>query len=335
MALLHGVAPYDIGRLVWKHVLSTPYGLSQILFRATPLIFTGLAVAIAFQTGLFNIGAEGQAVVGSLALATVGCTFSGLPALLLWPLVLGAGLFMGGFWGWIPGWLKARWGTHEVINTIMLNFIALALSNYVISHHLAMPESVRTADVAPSLWLPRLSGLWPATQGSPVNLSFVIAVFLAIAIHFFLKSTRAGFALRAAGRGPRAALWAGVKVNRAIILSMALSGAMASLVGLNTVLGYKHYYEDGMTGGVGFIGIGVALLARNNPIAIIPSALFFGFLSFTGLAINHLVPKEAVDVLTGAILILAILAEAWRRKRNRAVRAFTKRSGETGGGGDK
>ncbi|MBD3335440.1 MAG: ABC transporter permease, partial [Candidatus Eisenbacteria bacterium] len=117
MAWFHGASPGRVGRLVWDAVLSTPYGWSQILFRATPLIFTGLAVALAFHAGLFNIGAEGQAVVGSLTLAWVGSAAAGLPGIALWPLALAAGVGAGAAWGWFPGWLKARWGTHEVINT--------------------------------------------------------------------------------------------------------------------------------------------------------------------------------------------------------------------------
>lgn len=313
MALAYGASPGDLARQIWKGVLSTPYGWCQVLFRATPLIFTGLALALSFQARLFNIGAEGQAVVGSLALAWVGWAGSGLSPFLLWPLAVAAALLAGGLWGWIPGWLKARWGTHEVINTIMLNFIALALSNYIISRHLALPESVRTPDIAGSLWLPRLSEVWPAAQGSPANMSLFIAILLAVAAHLFLKSTRPGFILRATGRSPRAAAWAGVEIRSTLAWTMALSGALSALVGFNAVLGYKHYYESGMTGGVGFVGIGVALLARNSPLAVIPAAIFFGFLSYTGLVINNIVPQEAVEVLTGAILILVILSEAWRQ----------------------
>jgi simple sugar transport system permease protein len=209
----------------------------------------------------------------------------------------------------------------------MLNFVALALSNYVVSRHLALPESVRTPDIATPLWLPRLSSIWPAAQGSPANVSLFLAVLLAVAVHVFLKSTRLGFVLRATGRAPRAAEWSGISVRRTLAWTLALSGALAALVSLNGILGYKHYYESGMTGGVGFIGIGVALLARNSPLGVIPAAIFFGFLSYTGLVINNLVPKEAVEVLTGAILILVILAEAWRHRR------WTRRTDESRGAG--
>ena len=312
--MAHGASPGAMGRRVWEEVLSSPYGLSQVVFRATPLLLTGLAVATAFQAGLFNIGAEGQAVVGSLALGWVGWAAGGLPALALWPLALGAAVVAGGIWGGIPGWLKARFGTHEVINTIMLNFIAMAASNYLLSRHLALPESMRTPDVARALWLPRLSRFWTGSEGSPANVSFFIAIVLAVGLHFFLRRTRYGFLIRVCGRGPRAAAWAGVDVRRTLVFAMVASGALAALSGLNGVLGYKHCYEAGMTGGVGYLGIGVALLARNEPLHAIPSALLFGFLSYTGLAISGLVPKEAVDVLTGAVLLFVILADRWRRR---------------------
>jgi simple sugar transport system permease protein len=236
---------------------------------------------------------------------------------LLWPAAVGAGLAAGALWGLIPGWLKARWGAHEVINTIMLNFLAAALSNYLLSRHLALPESVRMPEVATSLQLPRLATFLPALAGSPVNLSLAAAVIAAVLGHVLLHRTRPGFAIRCAGAGPRAARWAGLRVPRILVWTMAGSGALAALVGWNGVLGYKHYYEGGMTGGVGYLGIAVALMARNEPLAVLASALFFGFLSYAGLVLHDLVPKEAVDVLTGAVLLFVVTVESWRMRRPR------------------
>lgn len=156
VALALGVSPGALGEKLVSGIVLSPYGWGQVLYKATFLVFTGLAVAIAFSAGLFNIGAEGQAVVGSLACALVGIAGAGLPGVLLLPLALAAACAGGALWGWVPGYLKARFGTHEVIQTIMLNFIALALSNFLVTRYLGLPETVRTAEVGSGAWLPRL-----------------------------------------------------------------------------------------------------------------------------------------------------------------------------------
>jgi ABC-type uncharacterized transport system permease subunit len=287
-----------------------PYAWGQVLFRATFLTFTGLAVALAFQAGLFNIGAEGQAVAGSLACALVGAALAPLPGAILLPLSIGAAFAGGAVWGLVPGWLKARFGTHEVIQTIMLNFIALAGSNFLMTRYLALPETVRTREVGAVL--PRLDVLLPALRGSAVNASLGFALAAVLLAHAFLHHTAAGFKLRAVGRGLVQARTAGIEPGRRIVTAFVLAGGAAGLVGTNFVLGYKHYYEDGFTGGIGFLGIAVALVARNEPLAVFPAALLFGFLSEAGLIVNTLLPREMVDVLTGAILLVFIVAERVR-----------------------
>jgi general nucleoside transport system permease protein len=296
-----------------------PYSWGQVLFRATFLTFTGLAVAMAFQAGLFNIGAEGQAVVGSLACAVVGAGLAPLPPVILLPLAVAAAFAGGAAWGLLPGWLKARFGTHEVINTIMLNFIALAGSNFLMTRYLALPETVRTAEVGAAL--PRLDSLWPALRGSAVNASLLLALVAVLLAHAFLHHTAAGFKLRAVGRGLVQARTAGIEPGPRIVAAFALAGGAAGLVGTNFVLGYKHYYEDGFTGGIGFLGIAVALVARNEPLAVFPAALLFGLLSEGGLVVNTLLPREMVDVLTGAILLAFIVAERVRLRALRGVAA--------------
>jgi simple sugar transport system permease protein len=285
-----------------------------VLYKATFLIFTGLAVALAFAGGLFNIGAEGQAVVGSLACALVGIAGAGLPGVVLLPLAIVGGILGGGLWGLIPGALKARWGTHEVINTIMLNFIALALSNFLIARVLGLPETVRTAEIGAGAVLPRLDGLLPGMRGAAVNLSLLLALAGAAAAHVFLYRTRAGLELRAVGLGRRQAWMLGVDPAGRTRLAFFLAGGAAGLVGTNFVLGYKHYYEDGFSGGIGFLGIAVALLARNRPLMVVPAALLFGVLSQAGLLVNTALPRELVDILTGAILLVFIAGERWSQR---------------------
>jgi ABC-type uncharacterized transport system permease subunit len=283
------------------------YGVGQVLFKATPLIFTGLAVALAFKAGLFNIGAEGQLYIGTFAVAWVGFTFTGLPGFLLVPLCVLAGALGGALWGLIPGYLKARFGTHEVINTIMLNFIAVALTGYFVSHVYFVPETIHTQRIAPQAQIPRLEELWPAFRGSPVNVSLFLAVAVALFVYLFLWRTKFGFELRAVGLNPWAAEYAGISVPYGIVTSMALSGGLAGFVGVDFVLGYKYYYESNFSAGLGFMGIAVALLGRNHPLGVVLAALLFGTLSYGGLVINSIVPKELVEILQG-IVILAVIS---------------------------
>jgi general nucleoside transport system permease protein len=287
-----------------------------VLYRATPLLFTGLSVAFAFRAGLFNIGAEGQMAVGALAMAWAG-------AILDWPPVLGvivalgAGAVGGGIWGAIPGFLKAKTGSHEVIVTLLLNFVAFALVNYALVQGLALPETVRTAEIAEGARLVRLESWAPVFRGSPVSLSLFIAVALALLLQLWLRRSSAGFSLQVLGEGLPIARYAGLSVERGVAFAMIGSGALAGLAGCAFVLGFKHYFEEGLTSGAGFLGIGVALLARNRPLWIIPSALFFGMLSFGGFVMNRLVPRELIDVLQAVILLLFILFDRALMTRER------------------
>jgi simple sugar transport system permease protein len=309
VALALGVAPRAVGQRLLDGIVLSPYGWGQVLYKTTFLTFTGLAVALAFGAGLFNIGAEGQAVVGSLACALVAIAGAGLPGLLLLPLAIAAAFAGGALWGLLPGWLKARFGAHEVIVTIMLNFIALALSNFVVTRYLGLPETVRTAEIGSGAVLPRLDGLLPAMRGSAVNASLLLAIVCVALAHVWLHHTAGGLTLRAVGQGRRQAELLGIAPGRRILLAFALAGGFAGLVGTNFVLGYKHYYEDGFSGGIGFLGIGVALLARNEPLAVLPAALLFGFLSQAGFVVNALLPRELVEILTGVILLVFICAD--------------------------
>ena len=306
--LAAGERPDEIYSLMLRESLGTGYGLGQTLFMATPLIFTGLAVALGFRAGLFNIGVEGQLYVGGFAAALAGIACAGRPAALALPVAIGAAAAAGALWGAIPGLLKARFGAHEVINTIMLNFIAFALVSYLGRPHFE-PATVRTAELGAGLRLPRLDVLLPALHGSPANLSLAIALAVAAAVGVLLFRTRLGYELRAVGLNPSAAAYGGVAVGRSQALALAISGAVAGLGGTNFVLGYKHFFELGFSAGAGFLGIAVALLGRNHPLGVIAAALFFGVLSYGGLVIHQRVPKELVEVLQGIVILLAISAQ--------------------------
>jgi simple sugar transport system permease protein len=314
-----GEHPLEIYGAMLRESLGTGYGLGQTLFRATPLIFTGLAVALGFRAGLFNIGVEGQLYLGGFAAALAGIALAGLPAPLQLAGTLLAAAAAGAVWGAIPGVLKARFGAHEVINTIMLNFIAFALVSFL-GRWVFEHATVRTATIGAGAELPRLDTLFSAMRGSPANVSLVLALCVAAAVGVLLFRTRLGYELRAVGLNPSAAEYGGIQVGRTQALAMAISGAVAGLGGVNFVLGYKHYFELGFSSGAGFLGIAVALLAGNHPAGVIVAALFFGALSAGGLAVNQRVPRELVEVLQALVILVSISLQALleRAARRRA-----------------
>jgi simple sugar transport system permease protein len=303
-----GRSPLEVYRLLLVGTWGNAYGIGQVLFKTTPLIFTGLSVALALRAGLFNIGAEGQLTIGAFFTAMVGVHLRGVAPVLAVSLCLICGFAGGALVGAIPGILKATRGAHEVINTIMLNFIVRA-AMVGVGLHAFERESIHTKPIQSSSELPRLYTLMPAFAGSALNASIFIALGIALATAWFLYRTTTGFNLRAVGEAPAVAETAGVRVGRTFVLAMALSGGIAGLVGANFVLGYKHYYEDGFSGGMGYMGIAVAVLGRNHPVGVIVAALLFGTLSQGALAVNAIVPKEIVDILQ-AVIIMAVLAVA-------------------------
>jgi simple sugar transport system permease protein len=310
LILLYGQAPAQVFALLLRGTLGMAYGIGQVLFKATPLALTGLSVAVALRAGLFNIGAEGQLLVGAFAAAVVGARLGGWPA----PVAIGVCLLVaaaaGAGWASIAGALRARLGAHEVITTIMLNFIAVAVLNWIGARWLYLRETQHTSEIPAAARLPRLSALLPALHGSAVSGALVVAALSCVLCAWLLFRTRLGFELRAVGLSPGAAETAGISLGRVRILALAIAGALAGLGGCNFVLGYKYYYEEGFAGGVGFVGIAVAVLARNHPLAILPAALFFGMLSQGGLAVGFLVPKEIVDVLQAVVIFAVAIASA-------------------------
>ncbi len=310
-----GASPAEFYQRLFAGTLGSAYGFSQVLFKATPLLFTGLAVATAFRARLFNIGAEGQMVAGGFAMAWAGFAGPDLPVPLGLLLALAAGAAAGAAWGAIPGLIRARTGGSEVIVTIMLNFIAVALVNWLLVSRYALPETVRTAEVHAGAWLPRFSDSIGALRGSPLNGALILGILLAVVLHVILGRTVFGFSLRVLGEGATQARYAGLPVGQLIVRAMLLSGAVAGLAGSSFILGYKRYYEGDFSAGAGFTGIAVALLARNRPLLIIPSAVFFGVLSYGGLVVNSIVPRELLEVLQALILILFIVFDRLFQRR--------------------
>jgi general nucleoside transport system permease protein len=318
LILFVGDSPIEAYRLLLGSALSWPDGIGYTLFHATPLIFTGLAVLVGFRGGLFNIGAEGQLYIAAFATAWVGITFANLSAWLLVPMCFAAAILVGAFWGAIPGVLKARFGSHEVINTIMLNFIAILLVGYFTQYHYKIPGDpiLQTAPIGYGAHIARLGKFIPGLpERIPLNLAFILALVACGLVYLFLWRTKWGYEIRATGSNPTAAEYGGISIRKQIILAMAVSGALAGMVGINDVMGYHYRYYDGFSDNYGFTGIAVALLGRNHPVGVILSALLFAILQHGGIYVDGFsehVTKDIVQVLQG-LIILFVAAEAFFR----------------------
>lgn len=305
-----GENPIEIYGKMFERTLGTPYGFGQVLYRTTPLVLTGLAVAIPFQAGLFNIGGEGQALVGAFACALVGAAMpASTPSIVAFGACLGVAAIAGGSWGAIAGGLKVRFGVNEVITTIMLNFIAAALVGYLLTNHFAVPATAHTAEIIASARLARLDDFGGFFQRAPVNLAFFLSLASAIGAYFLVFKTKSGYELRAVGLNIEAARYAGINVELHILGSMAIAGALAGLTAANYVMGYKYYFEIGATSGLGFLGIAVAMLANANPAWIMLSAFLFGVLDYGGLTINAYVPKEIFLIIQALVILFIIVAQ--------------------------
>ena len=315
LILIVGDNPFAAYRLLLGSALSWPDGIGYTLFQATPLIFTGLAVLVGFRCGLFNIGAEGQLYIAAFATAWVGIKFANLSPWFLIPFCCVAAILTGAFWAAIPGVLKAKFGSHEVINTIMLNFIAVALVSYFTQYHYKIPGDpiLQTAPIGQNAYIPPLGKFIPGfPERIPLNVAFLLALLCCLLVYLFLWRTKWGYEIRATGSNPSAAEYGGISIRRQIIIAMAVSGGLAGMVGINEVLGNRHLYYDGFSDNYGFTGIAVALLGRNHPVGVILAALLFAALQHGGIYVDGFsehVTKDIVQVLQG-IIILFVAAEA-------------------------
>jgi len=313
-----GRNPLEVFGLMVRFSLGRTDSLFSILFKSTPLILAGLAVAMSFRVNLFNIGVEGQYYIGAFFAAYVGFSLRGLPAAVHLPLALIAAVLGGMVWGLLPIVLKLRRGAHEVITTIMMNYIASAVLLYLINDIFRDPTQVgtprvRTPDVAAAARIPSLAALFSpfGLTGSDVqklNALLLLGVLLAFVLAFVLARTRFGYEVRAVSANPEAAEAAGIPNARIQFWVFMMSAGLAGLIGLNDVLGFFGYLDIDFPKGLGFLGISIALLAKNNPIGVIPAALLFGFLDrgAQGVQFFARIPKETI-VIMQAIIILAIV----------------------------
>lgn len=312
---LVGQHPAQVIGVLVQGAFGSARGFSYTLYYATTFVFTGLAVAVAFHGGLFNIGGEGQAIMGGLGTGLAALWLGGhVPGWSLLPLMLVAGALAGMMWGAVPAYLQAYRGSHIVITTIMFNFIASSVLVYLLVNHLrpAGSMSVESAAFVDAAKLPRVHealawiGIeWPA---SPLNLSVVIALLVSAMVYFYLWHTRSGYRLRAVGSSPGAAAYAGISAKNQILLSMSISGALAGLVGMNEIAGVNGRLLLEFVSGAGFTGIAVALMGRNHPLGILLASLLFGALFQGGAEVAFEVQgfsRDMVVMLQGFIVLFS------------------------------
>jgi general nucleoside transport system permease protein len=342
--LVIGQEPLHVLALLIKGAFGSPSGLSYTLYYATTFMFTGLAVAVAFHGGLFNIGGEGQALMGGLGTGLVALALGPhLPAWALLPLMVGAAMLLGTAWAAVPAALQAWRGSHIVITTIMFNFIAAALMGYLLVGALKepgnmAPESAAFADSAHMPGMHELLALvgieWPRT---PLNLSLLLALAASVFVYFMLWHARSGYALRAVGSSPEAARYAGITPQAQIMRSMLVSGALAGLVGINELAGVHHRVIGEFVAGAGFAGIAVALIGRNHPVGIALAAVLFGALYQGGAELAFEIQgfsREMVYTLQGLIVLFAgAMATVAAPALARVLRALSARRSPAGAGG--
>ncbi len=309
---LIGESPLAAFRLMLSGAFGSQEALGYTLYYATNFIFTGLAVAVAFHAGLFNIGAEGQAYIGGLGAGLVCLGLGSLPFWLVAPLAIVAAALFGAGWALVPAWLQARRGSHIVITTIMFNFLASALMTWLLVNILIKPgqQSPETREFAPGTWLPSahdlLARIGLSFAPSPLNLAFALAIAASALVWLVIWRTRWGYALRVAGKNAAAARYAGISPARVTIAAMLLSGALAGGLGLNELMGAEHRILLDFPGGAGFVGIAVALMGRNNPVGIVISAILFGALYQGGSELSFDMPhvnRDTVVVIQGLVIL--------------------------------
>ncbi|MGL5438824.1 MAG: ABC transporter permease [Filifactoraceae bacterium] len=326
-----GYNPVEAYGAMIDGIIGKPKYLAQVLIKSTPLIFTGFSVAFAFKTGLFNIGAEGQYIVGSIAAVVVGAKFNLPPGIHFMAVILAA-ILAAGIWGGFVGLLKSKFGIHEVITCIMMNWIALYLNNYLISTTwLKKPGTGASFEVAESSWSVILNSWKFSDAGktymadkpllldtllkTDLNYGIILALVVAILLWFVLRKTTLGFELRAVGSSNTASEYAGINVNKNIILSMAIAGALAGLAGALQITGIMPHRITSLAAfeGAGFDGISVALIAASNPLGVLLSGLLFGALKFGSYAIQSKIgaPSEIISIVIGIIVFFVAISKVF------------------------
>jgi ABC-type uncharacterized transport system permease subunit len=315
VVLLVGENPFRAAGILFDGAFGSGQNIAFTLFYATNFIFTGLAVAVAFHCGLFNIGGEGQAYIAGLGVSIVALTFDAiLPWWLTFPLAIIGAAVMGALWALIPAYLQAKRGSHIVITTIMFNFIAASIMVYLLVDVLKplgeMAPQTRT--FLDGAQLPKLGFIFEAlglsVRSAPLNVSFLLALVMAYLVWLLIWRTKLGYEMRTMGHSPKAARYAGIGEARIIIVTMMISGALAGMMALNPIMGDQHHMALDFVAGAGFVGIAVALMGRSHPAGIVPAAILFGMLYQGGAELSFEMPnisRDMIVIIQGLVILFA------------------------------
>ena len=320
MLLALGANPLEAYGAMITGAFGDVSGLTQTLVKATPLLLVGLGVCIAFRGGVINIGGEGQIIVGALAATAVAVGFKEWPGLVLLPLCMLAGVLAGALWGGVPGILKARLGVNEILSTVMMNAIAVQLSNYLLRGPMIDPKEIEAGTrIAQSALLPRSVWLARLVPQTLLHSGAIIAVVLAVVVFIFLWRTTIGYRIRAVGLNRDAAKYAGINVPFYQALSLILGGAFAGLAGAIEVMGVQHRMMENLASGYGFSGIVAALFGSLHPLGSIPASVLFGGLLVGADKMQRAVqvPSALIDTLLGLVVLLVVGSQVISRRRAR------------------
>ncbi len=311
-----GASPLQTYKTILTGPLSDLFGVTEVLVRAVPLLLVGLGIAISFRSGIINIGAEGQIQMGVIASTAVALALPGLPRIYLLPLVLMAGALAGALWGGIAGWLRARLQVNEILSTVMLNYIAAQIYTYLLRGPMLDPNELEMGSGTPqSMRLPDAVILDYLVPGTRLHTGLILALVAAVLVWILLWKTTLGYRMRAAGAGAKAARYAGIPVEKYLVVAMLFAGGFAGLAGAVEVTGVHHRAIEGISSGYGFAGIVVALFGALHPGGIIPSAAFFGVLLIGADMTQRTarVPANMVLVLQGVIILAIVSAQSFLR----------------------
>jgi simple sugar transport system permease protein len=333
--LFLGVNPIEAYKALFEGAFGSPNALAETIVKATPLLLVAIGICISFRGDVINIGGEGQMIVGALLATWVGLTLTGLYGWFVILLAMMAGFLGGAIWGGIPGYLKAYFNVNEILSTVMMNAIAVQLMNFLLRGPMIDPSQAELASKIPQT--ARLLELFrfPRLVPTRLHLGALIAVVLAILVYILLWRTTLGYRIRAVGQNPHAARYAGINVQRFIVLALLLSGAFAGLAGTNQVFGVNYRMitdgsSSGFTGGAGFNGIVVALFGQLHPLWSIPASVLFGGLLVGANSMQRAVqvPSAFVTVLNGLVVIFVVSSEIWRRRRQKRRQAAAREDEE-------